>query len=117
MAEIYTKDVTIASGGKLSTAADLFSGSDAEWFDPTVVAILMPAAWTDADLDFEVSHDGTTYRPLYLYGSDALLTVPAGANRAIAVDPKDFLGFRYVKVRSTQNQASARTVTLVTRDL
>lgn len=116
MAEVYAKTAVIPNGGKLSPAVDLWSASQAEWFDPSLVGIIMPAAWTDADLDFEVSHDGTTYGPLYLSSADAPLTIPAGAGRRISVDPKDFVGWQYVKVRSTQNQGAERTLTLLIRD-
>lgn len=116
MAEVYTKELVIPNGGKLSPAVDLWDASDAEWFDPSVVGIVIPDTWTDADLDFEVSHDGTTYGPLYLSSADVPLTIPAGASRRISVDPKDFVGWQYIKVRSTQNQGGARTVKLLIRD-
>lgn len=116
MAEIYTKEVVIANGEKLSTAADLFSASDAEWFDPSLVGIQMPTAWTTSQIDFEVSADGTTYGPLFLHTSGAQLTVPAAANARISLDPKDFVGWRYIKVRSAQNQQAERTLKLIIRD-
>lgn len=81
------------------------------------VAIVMPSAWDAANLTFQASEDGTTF--LDLYGtSGSELQVTAGANRFIALDPVQFRGARFLKVRSGTsgtpvNQSAQRTLRLL----
>ena len=82
-------------------------------------AIIMPAAWTTADLTFQGSHDGVTYYDIYdEYGSE--VTVSAAASRHIVLMPALWSGTRFLKVRSGTtgtpvNQAAARTLNLIVR--
>jgi hypothetical protein len=104
-------DFTIASGASLSPAIDLASLG--------VARIVMPAAWTTANLTFQTSQDGLTYQDLYdAYGVE--YTVIAVVAHNIILPPSDFVGMRYLKVRSGTSgspvtQGGARTVTLITR--
>lgn len=109
--------VTIASGASLSDASD---GKG-----KTLVGVEMPSAWTAAALSFMVSNDGSTYVPLYDQGVE--VTIPSSLigtaeARSFALDPTQFLGFRYVKVRSgvngaAVNQGAERVITLVWRPM
>lgn len=102
---------TIANGENLSGAVDLG--------DKTMTGIVMPAAWTAAVLTFAVSADGVTYNPLYDEdGSEVTETV--AASRAIRLDPAQWAGWRYVKIRSGTAaapvaQGAERIVQIVSR--
>ena len=56
--DTQTRTATIAISTSLSAAIALPPG----WYP---AAILMPAAWTAADLTFQLSLDGTTFADLY----------------------------------------------------
>lgn len=108
---LVSTGATIANGTSLSATVDI-GGT-------TLAGIVMPAAWDAANLTFQASHDGTSFNNLY----DALggeKTVTAAASRFIALDPADFAGVRYLKLRSGTsgtpvNQTVNRTVTLLSR--
>lgn len=103
--------VTIANGASVSAFVDLEA--------QTLVGIHMPAAWTAAGLTFQVSEDGVTYDDLYdAAGSEK--TVSVAASRYIYTIPSDWVGIRFIKVRSGTagtpvNQGAARTIQLVTK--
>jgi hypothetical protein len=104
------RPAVVANGASLSgvVAVDL---------DQYLVAIEMPTTWTAANLTFQVSVDGTTYRNLY-NNSGSETTVTAGADRVIHVDREQFVGIHYLKVRSGTagvpvNQGGDRTINLV----
>jgi hypothetical protein len=99
---------TIANGESLSGAVDLGGRK--------LVAIDMPAAWTAASLTFQASPDGVTYDDLYDGGTERALTV--AASRYLAQNIGDWVGVRWLKIRSGTsgtpvNQGGARTLTLV----
>lgn len=99
----------IALNGNLSTAVDLGSQRP--------VRLIMPAAWTAADLTFQASNDGTTFNNLY----DSLgneYTVKVDINRAVILPVYDFYGIRFLKLRSGTSgspvtQLAARTILVV----
>jgi hypothetical protein len=112
--------VTIANGASLSDA-DAISINESRNKSPhSLVAILMPAAWTAADLTFQASNDNTTfYEMVNTAGNNVTVTGPA-ADEWIAIDPADFVGVEYLKVRSgtvgaAVAQGAARVLTLLTR--
>ena len=95
MSYIGTREVTatIAINESLSAAVEL-DGAD-------VLRIAMPAAWTAADLTFQVSDDGgTTFRNVYWdWGPE--MVVDAAAAMSIELSP--FVGLHnidQIKVRS-----------------
>lgn len=108
----------IAASGTLSAAVDL-GGLQA-------TGIYMGTAWGGtAPLSFQASHDGTTYSDLYRYDGTAELFVnatAAAANQFVVLDPDDWKGIRYVKVRSGRassaiTQAAERQLIFVGRVL
>lgn len=110
MAPIYTKTVTIANGASLSDAADLKNGR--------LAGIVIPAAWTTANLTFQTSPDGVTYYDRYDNFGGEYGVVVGGASRSILVPVIDWLGVRFLKVRSgttgsAVNQGGARILTLL----
>lgn len=112
----YTRkiDVTIAASGSLSDEIDL-RGYELD-------AILMPAAWTAADLTFQAAEkSGGTFRNVYDDAGNEV-TVSADASLAIPLSTpgEQLRGLRFIKVRSgtsgaAVNQAAERTVTLVVK--
>ncbi len=109
-----TIDATIASSGSLSGAVSLNHG----W----LVGIVIPVAFTAADLSFDVSwDDGSTYAPLFDADGEVTVptaVVPTAAVRYIALDPTKFHGVTNLKVRSglkgsEVTQAGARVLTIV----
>lgn len=103
------RTATIASGASLSDALEI-DGS-------AVVGIVMPAAWTAANLTLQASADDTTYNNVYdELGTEK--TIVASTSRYIPLNPADFLGMNSIKVRSgtagtAVNQAAARSVVVV----
>lgn len=118
LAQRGSETVTIANGASLSGAAVFVNGVT------SLVGIVIPAAWTAAALTFQASADGTTYGDLYNTAGTEV-TIPSSAvaaSRYIALDPSDFAGIAYLKVRSgtsaaAVNQTADRTLTLVVRSL
>lgn len=102
---------TVANGASLSGANDLAG--------ETLVGIHMPAVWTAANLTFQVSEDGITYDNLYdRFGNETVYTTAAA--RFMPVLPSEWIGIRYIKVRSGTSgvpvaQAAARAIVLVTK--
>ena len=113
-AELSSQEASIANGASLSGAVVL---PPAEY----LCGISMPAAWTAANLTFQASFDGTTYYDLYDQDGTEL-NITAAASRHIVLNPDNFWGFKWLKVRSGTtgtpvNQGAARTITLLTRAL
>ena len=116
-----TVEVSIASGQSLSssTRIDYPVGPAQNGVREALVAIIMPPAWTTADLTFQASNDGTNFFNMYnVAGSE--LTAEAGALRWIEIQPVDFSGVPFVKVRSGTagspvNQGATRSITLLFR--
>lgn len=108
---------TIANGAALSDAVYVHGS--------VVVGIRMPAVWDAANLTFQVSFDDVTYLDAYSpAGAEHVVTV-TGVDTHIWVDPTDFAGYRWIKVRSGTtgtpvNQdtgEAARLILLITRGI
>lgn len=105
-----TQTVTIAAGASLSGASTKYNGY-------RLIAVVTASTWDAAKLSFAVSNDGTNFFALHSGTAEYELASVTGA-WAIPVDPKYFLGWDYIKVRSgistaATNQADATVVTLV----
>ncbi|MDD3289074.1 MAG: hypothetical protein PHX43_08790 [Alphaproteobacteria bacterium] len=83
---------TISSGQSLSPALNLGG--------LRLFGIAMPAAWTTANLTFQVSSDGgSTWNNMYDANGNEV-SVIAAASRFIALDPMNFASIQMLKVRS-----------------
>jgi hypothetical protein len=105
---VETTTVVIENGGSLSGAVDLGGRK--------LVALILPDAWTAASLTFQGSVDGTNFFNVYDGPTERQLTV--AANYYSALNIADWVGFRWIKVRSgtagsAVNQAAERTLTVV----
>lgn len=104
----------ILSGQSLSSVVDL-------GIDTRLCKINMPATWDAADLTFRVSEDGFTYRDLYksdAISGDAEYVVGAAAARSIILPTDDWIGTRFIQVRSgtagvAVNQTADRNIELI----
>jgi hypothetical protein len=108
-----TATIAMNDSAGLSDVVDLGVGYQ-------LVGIQMPSAWTAAKLTFRCSADGVTYANKFdRYGSEfEIPTQSAAASQYIQLEPSDFLGVRYVMVRSGSSatpvtQAGGRALTLV----
>jgi hypothetical protein len=110
MTTINTETVTILSGASLSDALNIASRN--------FFAVIMPAAWTTANLTFQGSYDGTTYYNLYDEAGNEV-TFTAAASRYILIStPAKFLGLKKLKVRSgtsgsAVNQGADRAIQII----
>jgi len=105
----------ITNGASLSTAIDLGI--------TRLSRIAMPASWTAANLTFQVSDDGVTYRNLY-DSAGTEVQVTAAASRSISLHSLYalFQDVRWLKIRSgtsaaAVNQGAERTLSLVVRSI
>ena len=107
---VSVKSLTIANGEALTEAFDMQIHAG--------MTILMPAAWTAANIGFKVcdTEDGT-FLPLYDDGG-LLVEVQAAASKAFSV-PAELFGASWVKLwsqdgaASDENQGAARTITVL----
>lgn len=111
-----TTTATIADSASLSGAVDLSA------FAGTLVAIQTGSGWTAAVMTFQASADGVTYANLYNSAGAEVTTGSIAASTYTALDPADFAGVRYLKVRSgtssaASNQSGGDTLTLVLREV
>ena len=105
---------TIADSASLSGGVDL--GGRA------LVGIVTPAGWTTAVMTFQVSTDNSTWLEYEDVNGTAITIPSTAASKYRAIDAADFLGVRYLKVRSgtsgsAVNQSGSDVVTLVTRSV
>lgn len=110
---VETLNWTIANGASLSDELDT-SGK-------TLCGFIIPAAWTAAGISFAVSNTaGGTYYPLFSsIGNESGLSTVA-ASTAYNVNPSDFAGWRFVKIRSGTSgtpvaQGASRSIILQVR--
>lgn len=104
------------SFGKTVTILDTESLSDAEDLgDYTLCGILLPSGWDTNAISFATSTaiDGT-YVPIYTAAGAEVATGNVVASTWVALDPADFAGVRFLKLRSgTSAAAVAQSGTVV----
>jgi len=109
---LSTIDIAIATDAPgLSAAVDLQANSP--------VGIMMPSAWTAGNLTFQASFDNSDFGDMRDSAGNEV-TVTADTDVYISIDPVDFVGIQYIKVRSGISgtpvvQAAARTLKLHVR--
>jgi hypothetical protein len=110
-----TYSVTIASGAAVSSAVD------ANALGPRGLAVLVPVAWTAADIALEVSDDDITYYPVYdEFGSRVKISNVATAEIRTYILPAAawlvgaYMYLRLVSIDTSSgantNQAAARAL-------
>lgn len=107
-AVLLSQPATIASGGTDSAAIDLAG--------LTLCGILLPAAFTGTTLSFLVSDAlAGTYVPLKSSASGTLLSYTVAQATYAALDPKDFQGVNFLKLKSGSSEGADRALTLMTK--
>jgi hypothetical protein len=111
----YSTDrtATIANGASLSGAVEIG--------DATVVALVMPAAWTAASITLQASVDGSTFVDVYKNNGASELEITVSTSRWVLLNLPDIAGLRgahSIKVRSGTTgspvaQGGARSIGVV----
>lgn len=109
----HTVDVIIPISTALSNAIQI-AHTD-------IVGFYMPAAWTAADIGFQVSDDNVTFFAVSDQAG-ALISIPVAASDFITLPDSFIQGNRWIRLWSQTagvgvNQAAARTIKLVKRQL
>ena len=105
-----SKEVTILNTQTESGAIDTVGMA--------LCGILLPAAFTGTAITFLVSDAlGGTYVPLHSTISGTLLTYTVVAGKFYAIDPKDFQGVRFLKIKSGSAEGADRTVKLALKGI
>ncbi len=122
--ETDTSPIALTSGPPTVATATIANGqslSDAVEVDGKLVTIITPAAWTAADMTFQGSQDGTNFYNIYDDGTERIIAsanIPTAAVRVLSLDLTDWIGIKYVKIRSgtaavAVNQGASRAILLV----
>lgn len=109
MQALSRKTATIAATEAVSDAVEVRFES--------LVGVVMPAAWTAADLTLEVSYDGTAWNEFWPTTAAPwkVASAQAAAGRQYAISPLDSAGIAFVRVKSSVAQAADRLFTLLVR--
>lgn len=99
-----TLTATIASGQTVGAA--FFCGAKGP------AALVMPAAFTGANISFQGSVDGSSYSAIISAG--AAYSVAVAANQTVVLDPAVFAAFPYLKLVSDASEGGARSITVIT---
>lgn len=76
-----------------------------------LVGIIFPAAFTGTTVTFEVCDTvGGTYVPLKSTTSGTSLSYTIAQGTYQAIDPKDFQGVQFLKIKSGSNEGADRTI-------
>lgn len=75
----------------------------------SLCGILMPATFTGTALTFEACATASgTFLPVY--NAAGALSYTVAASRFIAIDPKDFQGIQFLKIKSGSSEGGVRTL-------
>lgn len=100
------KSAVIPSSGDTSPEVDLGVHR--------LVGIILPGTFTGTALTFLMSDaSGGTF--VAVNNDSGLISKTVAANKYLPVNPDDFLGIRFIKVKSGSTEGAARTVKLVTQ--
>lgn len=72
--------------------------------------ILLPAAFTGTALTFEASVDNISFFPVKSTTGGTTLTYTVAQGNYYAIDPKDFQGINFLKIKSGSAEGAARTL-------
>lgn len=102
---LLTSPVVIANGQQESGAQDCGGLS--------LCGILIPAAFTGTAITFEMAATLTgTYVPVKSTISGTALSYTVAQGAYYAIDPKDFSGVQFLKIKSGSAEGAARTLIL-----
>lgn len=85
-----------------------------------LTGIVMPTAWTAANISFLASVDGTNFYALESVAIDGTITALAitspAASKHYAIDVTQWYSVRWLKIATSAGQAADRTIKLVLGD-
>lgn len=94
------------------------TGANTNIGELTILALTTPSALTNSAFTFEVSHDGSTWWPLYKDdGTQYSVTVATGAVRGIPVDYTLFIAWRWARLVGSGNEGGARSLSFIVGSL
>lgn len=76
----------------------------------TLCGLFLPAAFTGASISFLASSDGVTYVPVRSTTSGTLLSYTVTVSTYLSIDPKDFQGIAFLKIKSASAEGGARSL-------
>lgn len=94
--------VTIAISTQLSTVINCGGFS--------LCGVLLPTAFTGTVLTFQASVDGSNFYDVHSTTSGTLLSYTVAPSTFCSIDPKDFHGVQFLKIKSGSSEAAARTL-------
>jgi hypothetical protein len=105
--------ITVVTGPTIQRAEALSNGVNVT--TGKLISIISPAAWSSANLTFQISYDGVAWFDLWRGGKEVV--VACGQNRAVLIEPDFQLTGVHVKFRSGTSaapiaQASVRTFSI-----
>jgi hypothetical protein len=103
-------DAVIAQSETLSNVIDLGG-------QYSIVGIIMPAAWTAADITLLSGLSEDAMLDVYDQAGNQVIIDNPAANRFIALEPAGFVALPFVQIKSANAQAAARTLKLLCRYL
>jgi hypothetical protein len=101
-AQALSVNVPIGAGANLSDVIDLGTAR--------LIGLWIPAGWTSANLSFQASPDGVTFGEMTDDTGAAISVVAAASTFIIFSKPSQWLGVRYLKVRSGSSGAPVAQV-------
>lgn len=77
----------------------------------TFCGVFLPEAFTGTSISFETSFDlGTTWVPVKSTTAGTTLSYTVAQGTYCAIDPKDFQGINFLKIKSGSAEAAQRTL-------
>jgi hypothetical protein len=99
--------VTIANNAQVSSAVDLGGY--------VLSGLILPATFTSTAITFQMGNETQgTYFDIY-DSTNTQLSMTVTQGRSYLFQPSDFVGVRYLKIKSGSAEGGARTVTLIAR--
>jgi len=71
----------------------------------TLTGIILPAGWQTAPLSFQASADGVTWQEMYTAAGTDVSTGPLTGPAWVALNPSDFAGIQFLRIRSGRASA------------
>lgn len=106
-----SRTVTIANGATVSSAVAVGALDSA-----ALAGLVTPTAWTTADITFQAGlTSGGTFYDLQNVTGTVIKILALAADKWVALDPADFAGVPWVKLKSSVAQSGGDIVTLICR--
>lgn len=103
-------------GQSVTIAINLQASSAINTGGMSLCGIFMPSAFTGSAITFQASKTlAGTY--VDVYNGLGQVSYPAAASQFVAIDPKDFQGIQFLKIKSGSSEAASRTLVCTLRGI